>query len=220
MSATDNPADSLREVEWADYTAHLPQHVDGVLRMLAIVLAHDVRRQDGDVKREVAGELASEAVAWVAAHRSEAPADAPPALWLRKVALTLLDERLEKEAIANGGVYRSWAGETGSPIAPLLEDARERSRWSRVAERVEAESRGEPVRQAAGPQEEHERIRALERALLRLPEVRRRAVTHHYLDHLAHNEIGFLLEISVDEVALELDAGLKGIWLEMGLAAR
>lgn len=63
--------------------------------------------------------------------------------------------------------------------------------------------------------EQAETLLELERALLRLPEQRRRAVAHRFLDGLDIDEIAYLLDLQPDEVEIELSRGLQDLRTEL-----
>ena len=50
---------------------------------------------------------------------------------------------------------------------------------------------------------------------LELPELRRRAVVHSYLDGFTAEDIAYLLEISADDVACEVASGVKALRLDL-----
>lgn len=184
--------------------------------MLRFALTYDARRDERKDATPLPEDLCDEAIEWIEAHTEDRPTGVLPALWLRKVALARLDEQLERQALSNGGVYRSWSGAADLLLAPEAHhDPVERGRWLQVHARAASDARHAPVSIAPDGAAERERMARLERAIVRLPELRRRVVLHYYFDQLTSEEIAYLLEATVEEIDQELLSGRRGVGIEL-----
>jgi RNA polymerase sigma factor (sigma-70 family) len=199
-----------------EYQSELPRLRGAIERMLRLAHAYDARRDDRSDGEALLDDLCEEAVEWIEAHTEDRPSGVGPSLWLRKTALGRLDEHLERQALANGGLYRSWSGTADLLLAAAAHhDPVERKRWLQVHARAAADGSRSPVSIAISADEERERMARLERAIVRLPELRRRVVLHYYFDQLTSDDIAYLLDSTVEEIEQELLSGRRGVGIEL-----
>jgi DNA-directed RNA polymerase specialized sigma24 family protein len=174
-------------------------------------------------------DLADEAIAWALENWKAKPTATSPELWVKKRALQLLDAALDAEALAAESRAEERATERRLIAHDLTDDVddEERAGWLDMAELASRGKRrelddgeDEPFDglesdpQVSSPQDRlggRESIAELERAMLRLPEKRRRIVAHRFLDGLSLAEIAYLLDDAPRHVESELVAALHDL---------
>jgi RNA polymerase sigma factor (sigma-70 family) len=224
-----------RSAEWQLFEANAAELRVQLARCLRRELVHDARAAGVRIQNLAVTDLADEAIAWGLENWKAKPTATPPELWIRKRALQLLDTALDAEALAAESRAEERDTERRLVAHDLSDDGHdeERAGWLDMAELATRGDRrereggdDEPFDglesdpQVSSPQDrlgERETIAALERAMLRLPEERRRMVAHRFLDGLSVHEIAYLLESTARHVESEIRAGLRD--LQFALAA-
>lgn len=213
--------------EWREFRTNAVEHRRDLERAIRRRLVHDPRTANARVQNVSARDLADEALVWALDRWRAKPAGTSPVLWMQKRALSLLDEALDRESLAAESRAEERAEELRLRSHDLLQDDEERSRWLELLSPDDTPETEEPFDGlASDPQvssvesriDETERLLELDRALLRLPEVRRRVVVHRYLDGLDPDDVAYLLDMTTQEVDVELRAGVKA--LRLALAVR
>lgn len=225
-----------RSAEWGlfeEYAADLRRILTRTLRR---ELVHDARSATARIQNLPVADLADEAIAWGLENWKAKPHATSPESWVRKRALQLLDELLDGEALAAESRAEERDVERRVLAHELLSDAHdeERADWLDMAElalRSRRHERPSPDDepfdslesdpQVSSPEErlgDRETILRLERALLRLPEKRRKIVAHRFLDGLEVAEIAYIVEEPAKAVEQEIAAGLRDLQAEMAVA--
>jgi DNA-directed RNA polymerase specialized sigma24 family protein len=223
-----------RSAEWREVERSAGDVRRRLERLLRRELVHDARTSSARLHNVVAEDLADEAFAWALENWKAKPATTAPEQWMRRRALQILDESIDREALVAESREEERDVERRFLAHELLKDDDERAGWLEVAElalrRRRASSDGteevpfealecDPlVCSPADRLDERETFVELERSLLRLPELRRRAIAHRYFDGLAVEEIAYLLDVPVADIRSEIHQGLTD--LHHGLAAR
>lgn len=225
-----------RSGEWGVFEEYAGDLRRMLARTLRRELVHDARSATARIQNLPVGDLADEAIAWGLENWRQKPHATSPETWVRKRALQLLDELLDGEALAAESRAEERDAERRVLAVELLEDAHdeERADWLDMAglamrrrRRERPSPDDEPFDslecdpQVSSPEErlgERETILRLERALLRLPEKRRKIVAHRFLDGLAIEEIAYLVDEPAKGVEQEIAAGLRDLQAEMALA--
>jgi DNA-directed RNA polymerase specialized sigma24 family protein len=227
---------TVRSAEWGlfeEYAGDLRRMLSRTLRR---ELVHDARSAAARVQNLPVADLADEAIAWALENWKAKPHATTPEAWVRKHALQLLDELLDGEALAAESRAEERDAERRGLAHELLEDAHdeERADWLDMADlalRSRRQARPSPDDepmdslesdpQVSSPEQrlgERETIVRLERALLRLPEMRRKVVAHRFLDGLAVEEIAYLVDEPTKAVEQEIAAGLRDLQADMAPA--
>lgn len=226
---------SPRSAEWKELEANALDVRRRIVRTLRRELVHDARAGSARLQNLGAEDLADEAFAWALENWKAKPAAVTPEQWMRKRGLQILDESLDVEALAGESRAEERAAEGRVHAHDLArDDDDERAGWLDIAvlakRRVKRESDGgqddpfddrasDPlVSSPADRLDERETLIELERALLALPERRRRVVAHRHLDGLGVEEIAYLLDAPTTDVRRELAKGLGE--LQSALRAR
>jgi RNA polymerase sigma factor (sigma-70 family) len=194
---------------------------------------HDPRAGVARIQNVSVADLADEAFAWALESWKQKPTTTSPELWTRKHAHQLLDEALDAEALAAESRAEERATERVLLAHDLHEDDEERADWLDMAELAGRATKhdkdlgeDEPFDglesdpQVSSPSDRldgRETLVELERAMLGLPEQRRKAVAHRYLDGLSVEEIAYLLDSPAVAVEREIATGLAE--LQRALAA-
>lgn len=222
-----------RSVEWQAFEANAEELRRLLGRGLRRELVHDPRAAVARIQNLSVADLADEAFAWALENWKQKPTTTTPELWTRKRALQLLDEALDSEALAAESRAEERATERVLLAHDVHEDDEERADWLDMAElagRAKARDADggddepfdglESDPQLSSPPDRldgRETLVELERAMLRLPENRRKAVAHRYLDGLSVEEIAYLLDSPPVAVEREIATGL--VELQRSLAA-
>ena len=127
-----------QDPEWAGYRSGLDEHRAAVESMFEMLLLHDRRRAERFNDDTLLSALIDEAVCWVDAHSAAKPAGISARLWLHKLALTLLDERLENEAVAAGGRFEEANGSETQETRDIASDPIRCGRWLQVLAAIES----------------------------------------------------------------------------------
>lgn len=193
--------------EWAEFRSAAALHQKEVERSLRRQLVHDSRAATARLQNVSARDLADEAFAWTLSEWRSKPAGTTPEKWMRKRALQILDEALDREALAAESRAEERLEESRVVAMGIATDDEERTRWLEMMD-----GKGDPPVPfdglAAADEmsrvdvrlDETEQLQQLERALARLPEIRRRVVVHRYLDDLPTEDVAYLLDVTTTEV--------------------
>ena len=221
--------------EWDEFRDRLVQHRKRLERTLRRELVHDPRAGRCRVQNVAARDIADEALCQTLDEWRSKPGGTPPFQWMLKRGLHLLDRALDRETLAAESRAEERSEEGKLVAHDILQDDEERARWMEVA--------GLALRDGAAPtdtgrdephpfdgltsspdtsspdarMQQAETFLELERAMLRLPELRRRAVAHRFLDGLDLEEISFLLDLDRSEVEIELFAALASLRSDLGV---
>jgi hypothetical protein len=226
---------AARSAEWGVFEEYAGDLRRMLSRTLRRELVHDARSATARVQNMPVGDLADEAIAWGLENWRSKPHATSPETWVRKRALQLLDELLDDEALAADGRAEERDAERRVLALELLSDQHdeERADWLDMAELALRRRRERPSLddepfdslecdpQVSSPEDrldERETIVRLERALLRLPEKRRKVVAHRFLDGLAIEEIAYLVDEPAKLVEREIAAGLRDLQADMAVA--
>jgi len=226
---------AARSAEWGVFEEYAGDLRRMLSRTLRRELVHDARSATARVQNMPVGDLADEAIAWGLENWRSKPHATSPETWVRKHALQLLDELLDDEALAADGRAEERDAERRVLALELLSDQHdeERADWLDMAELALRRRRERPSLddepfdslecdpQVSSPEDrldERETIVRLERALLRLPEKRRKVVAHRFLDGLAIEEIAYLVDEPAKLVEREIAAGLRDLQADMAVA--
>lgn len=136
---------------------------------------------------------------------------------MRKRALQLLDESLDREALDAESRAEERSEELRLWKQELLGDDEERARWRDI---VHGSRRERPapfdglaadasVSRVESRLDEQDRMDDLDQALARLPEMRRRIVVHRFLDELSIDDIAYLVDVPVNDVERELGEAVR-----------
>lgn len=223
----------LRSAEWRDFEKDALGWRKRLVRTLRRELVHDARAASVRLQNLTAPDLADEAIAWALENWKAKPAATSPEQWTRKQALRLLDEALDTEALAAESRADERAAESRLVAHELANEDEERTSWFDMANMARRSKLRETdpgdndafdglesdplVSSPADRLDEREMLVTVEKALLRLPERRRKAVAHRYLDGLAVEEIAYLLDIDTDTARREIATGIAE--LQSGLGA-
>jgi DNA-directed RNA polymerase specialized sigma24 family protein len=222
---------SPRSEEWVEVQQTASELRRRLERMLRRRLVHDPRVVAERPHDIVAADLADEAFTWALENWKAKPATVTPEQWMRKRGLQLLDAALDREALAAEGRAESVAEERDAErrllAHQLLRHDDGRAEWLDMAGMGAADSKADAetgeydpfdgiacdplVSSPAERLDERETLVALDRALLTLPEHRRKIVAHRYLDGLAVEEIAYLLDAPVPDVRAEIAAGIEDL---------
>jgi RNA polymerase sigma factor (sigma-70 family) len=199
--------------------------------MLRRRLVHDPRAVAERPHSIAAADLADESFTWALEYWKAKPSSVTPEQWMRKRGLQILDEALDREALAAEGRAESVAEERDAErrllAHQLLRHEDERADWLDMAGMAAADGKTEAdggefdpfdgiacdplVSSPSERLDERETLVALERALLSLPEHRRKIVAHRYLDGLAVEEIAYLLDAPPADVRVEIASGIEDL---------
>ena len=225
-----------RSAEWGLFEEYAGDLRRVLARTLRRELVHDARSATARIQNLPVSDLADEAITWGLENWRSKPHATSPESWVRKHALQLLDELLDSEALAAESRAEERDAERRVIAHEILSDAHdeERSDWLDMADlalrsrrRVRPAPDDEPFDslecdpQVSSPEErlgERETIVRLERALLHLPEKRRKVVAHRFLDGLDVAEIAYLVDEPANAVESEIAAGLRDLQAEMAVA--
>jgi len=204
--------------EWTQFRRDAGTLRKDLERFLRRRMVHDARAAKARVQNVAPADLADEAFAWALAEWRSKPATTSPELWTRKRALQLLDEMLDSEALAAESRAEERAEETRLHAHELLADEEERDRWLEMLDGsgdepvpFEGLAADDEVSRVESRLAETEMLGQLERALAKLPEMRRRIVVHSFVDELSADDVAYLLDVSVGDVEGELAAGVSAL---------
>lgn len=222
-----------RSVEWQAFEANAAELRRLLERGLRRELVHDPRAAVARIQNLSVADLADEAFAWALENWKQKPTSTSPELWTRKRAHQLLDEALDSETLAAESRAEERATERVLLAHDIHDDDEERADWLDMAELAGRRKKhdkdlgdDEPFDglesdpQVSSPSDRldgRETLIELERAMLGLPEARRKAVAHRYLDGLSVEEIAYLLDSPAVAVEREIATGL--VDLQRALAA-
>ncbi len=214
--------------EWDAFHDSVLDHRKRLERALRREVVHDARSARCRLQNLAVRDLADEALCQTLDEWRSKPSGTPPFEWMLKRGLHLLDEALDREALAAESRHEERSEEQRLHEFNLTRDDEERARWLEVAglargaddEAFAETGDGESCqfdRLTSPPDtscpdarmQQAETILELDRALLRLPELRRRAVAHRFLDGLDLGEVAFLLDLEEHEVEVELTSALR-----------
>ena len=214
--------------EWREFRTNAVEHRHDLERAIRRRLVHDPRAATARVQNLSARDIADEALVWTLDRWRAKPSGTSPVLWMQKRAMSLLDEALDREALAAESRAEERAEEKRQRSHDLLQDDEERDRWLELLSPDDGPESEEPFDGLASDPEvssvesridDTERLQELDRALERLPEVRRRVVVHRYLDGLDPDDVAYLLEMTTTEVEQELVSGVKALRLALAVRA-
>jgi RNA polymerase sigma factor (sigma-70 family) len=204
--------------EWTQFRRDAETLRKDLERFLRRRLVHDARAAKARLQNIAPADLADEAFAWALDEWRSKPATTTPELWARKRALQLLDEMLDSEALAAESRAEERAEESRLHAHELLADDEERERWLEILDGAgdepvpfEGLAADDDVSRVESRLDETEMLGQLDRALSRLPEVRRRVVVHSFIDELTPEDVAYLLDLSVGHVEQELAAGVAAL---------
>ena len=223
--------------EWDEFRECLVDHRKRLERTIRRELVHDPRAARCRLQNVAARDLADEALCQTLDEWRSKPNGTPPFEWMLKRGLHLLDGALDRETLAAESRAEERSEERKLIAHDLMQDDEDRAYWlewldiSGIALADVEAAETEPFSDTRGdePQEfdglasspdtsspdkrmqQAETFLELERAMLRLPELRRRAVAHRFLDGLELSEISFLLDLDEDDVEIELTSALKAL---------
>lgn len=209
--------------EWTDFRAGLARWRKALERMLRRQLLHDSRAAQVRLQNLAPQDVADEAITWALDEWRSKPTGTSPEQWTRKRALQILDEALDRESLAAESRAEERRNESRlTQQTELFEDEDERTRWIELADgtgdppvEFEALAADDAVSRVDSRLDETELLEQLDRALARLPEIRRRVVVHRYLDDLAPEDVAYLLDVTTNEVDTELAAAVKALRLDL-----
>jgi DNA-directed RNA polymerase specialized sigma24 family protein len=225
--------DASRSAEWRTFEANVADLRRLLERGLRRELVHDPRAAKVRIQNLSVADLADEAITWGLENWRAQPAATSPDIWVRKRALQLLDEALDAESLAAESRAEERAAERRHMAHDLMDDGddEERTAWldmaglaTRTKKHEKDGGEDEPFDglesdpQVSSPEErldERELIAQMERALLALPDCRRRIVSHRYLDGLTVEEIAYIQDMSKHAVQLEIVTGLRELQLAL-----
>jgi RNA polymerase sigma factor (sigma-70 family) len=227
---------SPRSTEWDEVEANAADVRRRLARTLRRELVHYPRAATVRLQNVASADLADEAFAWSLENWKAKPSAVSPEQWMRKHALQILDEALDREALAGESRAEERDGQSRAIAHELPRDDDEREGWIDIADLATRGKRhdadggsddpfdgieGDPL--VSSPSErldERETLVELERAMLKLPERRRKAVAHRFLDGLEFEEIAYLLDVPVADVRAEIVAGLAELQRSLAGAPR
>ncbi len=224
--------------EWEDFRGSIVDHRKRLERALRREMIHDARAATARLQNVAVVDLADDALCHTLDQWRSKPGGTAPFEWMLKHALLLLDAALDREALAAESRQEERAEESKLVAHDLMQDDDERAAWLDMVELTRLAGDGEAgdgaiegggargvlspdghqfdgltsPADASVPDErlqQRETLAALERALLDLPEVRRRAVAHRFLDGLGIDEVAYLLDLEPDDVEIEVAEALK-----------
>ncbi len=220
--------------EWQDFRENLVEHRKRLERTLRRELVHDPRAARVRLANVAVPDLADDALCEALDDWRGKPAGTTPYQWMLKRALRLLDQTLDREALAAESRAEERLEEGRLRAHDVLQDDEERRRWLDVADLARRSARRDAPQDertefdglTSSPDtsspaerlEQAETLVELERALLRLPEQARRIVAHRFLDGLDDEEIAFLLDLPRERVRDEAHAALATLRAELGSA--
>jgi len=220
-----------RSEEWTDVARAASEVRRRLQRMLRRRLVHDERTSAERPRAILAADLADDAFAWALDNWRAKPATVTPEQWMMKRGLSLLDDALDREALAAEGRAETLAEERGAErrllAHALLRSEDGRRDYVDLAGMATSDGRadGEPEEYdlfdetacdplVASPSDridERERLAHVESALSSLADHRRRIVAHRYLDGLSVEEIAYLLDAPELDVKAEIAAGIEDL---------
>ncbi len=220
-----------RSDEWTKVQETASEVRRRLARMLRRRLVHDPRAAAERPHAVVVADVADEAFAWALENWRAKPATVPPEQWIVKRGLQVLDEALDREALAAEARAENVAEERDAERRLLahrmLRREDERVDWVEMAGMATDDGKsgaddggsdpfddiaGDPlVSSPADRLDERETLENLDRALLTLPEHRRRVIAHRYVDGLSVDEIAYLLDAPTFDVRREIAAGVEDL---------
>ena len=209
--------------EWAAFRHDAEEHRKDLERSLRRLLIHDPRAMKQRIQSVSPPDLADEAFTWALDEWRSKPTGTSPEQWMRTRALHLLDEALDLESLAAESRDEDRREENRQLARELLKDDEERERRLELLEDSVAEqpvqfdglAADDEVSSVESRLDATEVLEHLDRALARLPEIRRRIVVHSYLDELSAEDVAYLLDLSVADVEGELASAVKSLRLEL-----
>jgi RNA polymerase sigma factor (sigma-70 family) len=236
MRDNGSPNGSPRSTEWDEMEANAADVRRRLARTVRRELVHDPRATAVRLQNLASADLADEAFAWSLENWKAKPAAVSPEQWMRKHALQILDEALDREALAAESRAQERVDQSRVLAHELPRDEDEREGWMDIADLATRAKRrdvdggdddpfdgleGDPlVSSPAVRLDARETLVELERALLTLPERRRKVVAHRFLDGLEIEEIAYLLDVPVADVRAEIVSGLAELQRSLAGAPR
>lgn len=219
-----------RPDDWNETESNASEVRRRLARTLRRELVHDARSAAARRANLAADDLADEAITWALENWRAKPGAVSPEQWMRKRALQILDEALDREALAAESRAEERAVESVRLAGDAQNEDEERADWIDLAGMAKADGKtdgeagedpfdglaGDPlVSSPADRFAERETFVVLETALRGLPERRRKMVAHRYLDGLAVEEIAYLLDSTAGDVRREIAAGIDDLRREV-----
>jgi DNA-directed RNA polymerase specialized sigma24 family protein len=224
--------------EWTEFRSSVVEQRKRLERALRRELVHDARSATARLQNVAVLDLADDALCRTLDEWRSKPGGTAPFQWMLKHALKLLDEALDREALAAESRREERIEEKKLVAYDLSHDDEERTRWLEMVELtqldVDSEStdaRGplssdghqfDGLTSPAGTSDPDERFRQrealleLEQALLDLPGLRRRAIAHRFLDGLDVEEVAYLLDLEEDDAEIEISEALRTLREKLG----
>jgi DNA-directed RNA polymerase specialized sigma24 family protein len=216
--------------EWMEFRGKVVDHRKRLERALRRALVHDPRAETARLQNVAILDLADDALCRTLDEWRSKPGGTAPFQWMLKHALQLLDQALDREALAAES-RREERQEEGKLVAyDLMHDDEERRAWLEMAELtqldfddetdVDAPSTGHQFDGLTSPPdtsspderlEQRETLVELERAMLGLSALRRRAIAHRFLDGLGIDEVAYLLDLDEDAAEIEISEALRSL---------
>jgi RNA polymerase sigma factor (sigma-70 family) len=209
--------------EWRAFRHEALRHRKDLERSLRRLMLHDPRATRARVQNLAPPDLADEAFTWVLSEWRAKPASTSPEQWMRKRALQLLDESLDREALDAESRAEERFEERRLRRHELLADDEDRLRWRELLDGSGRErpvpfdglAADDSVSRVETRLAETATFEELDRALARLPEVPRRIVVHRFLDDLGVDDIAYLLDVPADEVERQLAEAVRTLRHEL-----
>lgn len=213
--------DLPRSEEWEAFRHDAPEIRKDLERTLRRILVHDPRATTARRQNVAPADVADEAFAWVLAEWRSKPSATSPAQWMRKRALQILDESLDRELLDAESRREERAEEARLRRFEVLDDVDddERTRWIEMVggahrshpEPFDALVADESVSSVEARLTETELLEQLDREMAALPEIRRRILVHRILDELPVDDIAYLLDVTAEDVERELDGAVRDL---------
>ena len=200
-------------------------------RTLRRELVHDSRSGAARTANLAADDFADEAIAWALENWKAKPAGVSPEQWMRKRALQILDESLDREALAAESRAEERAVESGRLAGEARDEDEERADWFDVSGMAKQDGKqdgdgrgedpfdglvGDPLLNSPAERfDERETFVVLDAALRGLPERRRKIVAHRYLDGISVDDIAYLLDTTTAEIRVEIAAAIDELRREV-----
>lgn len=209
--------------EWSEFRRDAAAHRHEIERSLRRQLLHDPRAAVARLANVAPRDIADEAITWALGEWRSKPTGTAAGQWTRKRAHQILDEALDREALAAESRDEERRSEARLHAQELLGDEDERARWMEILDGAESDppvpfdglAADDDVSSLAARLDATELLADLDRELGRLPEIRRRAVVHRFLDDLTIEDVSYLLDLPAADVEQEIAAGVKTLRLAL-----
>src|SRR5688572_18746464 len=123
----------LRSAEWMEFEKNAVSFRRRLERALRREMVHDPRAATARLSNLSAPDLADEAFTWTLEQWKAKPAATSPETWMKKHAFQLLDEALDREALAAESRAEERAVERKLVAQDLPRDDEERAGWFEIA---------------------------------------------------------------------------------------